>query len=80
MIKQYSGGQAVETCIDWDDLDGSDTEQGLSVLCRRVLDADAGAAEYGLRLPGVVIAPDRGDRHRHACLRALALFGDGDAR
>ena len=30
---------------------------------------------YGLRLPGCELAPDHGDAHREACLRALALFG-----
>jgi uncharacterized protein (DUF58 family) len=30
---------------------------------------------YGLRLPGVEIAPGRGEAHRGACLQALALHG-----
>ena len=29
---------------------------------------------FGLRIPGVVIAPARGDAHRTRCLEALALF------
>jgi uncharacterized protein (DUF58 family) len=28
---------------------------------------------YGLRLPGLEIAPGRGEEHRAACLQALAL-------
>jgi uncharacterized protein (DUF58 family) len=38
-----------------------------------VLAADRAGAHYGLRLPGVEIAPGRGDAHRSACLQALAL-------
>jgi uncharacterized protein (DUF58 family) len=39
-----------------------------------VLDADAAHRAYGLRLPGIEIAPALGSAHRIACLRALALF------
>ena len=31
-------------------------------------------AFYGLRLPGVEIAPARGESHASACLQALALY------
>ena len=41
-------------------------------LCRWVLDAEHRGQVYGLRLPGVTIAPDRGADHRHRCLDALA--------
>jgi uncharacterized protein (DUF58 family) len=30
---------------------------------------------YGLRLPGLELAPDTGESHRLACLRELALYG-----
>jgi uncharacterized protein (DUF58 family) len=49
-------------------------EQTLSRLAGWVLAADRGGAHYGLRLPGVEIAPARGDVHRAACLQALALY------
>jgi len=29
---------------------------------------------YGLRLPGLELAPDAGEPHRLNCLRALALY------
>ena len=38
-----------------------------------VLAADARQLEYGLRLPGLEIAPDSGAAHKLRCLRALAL-------
>ena len=49
-------------------------EQQLSRLAGWVLAAERSGAHYGLRLPGVEIAPSRGDVHRAACLQALALY------
>jgi uncharacterized protein (DUF58 family) len=40
-----------------------------------VVDAEENGDRYGLELPGVHIAPDRGTEHRHKCLAALALYG-----
>jgi uncharacterized protein (DUF58 family) len=39
-----------------------------------VLSAERNGAYYGLRLPGIEIAPARGDAHAAACLKALALY------
>jgi uncharacterized protein (DUF58 family) len=39
-----------------------------------VLAADRAQVRYGLRLPGVELAPDAGDAHRRACLEQLALW------
>jgi uncharacterized protein (DUF58 family) len=60
--------------LDWNDV-GGDLEQRLSKLCYWVLEASKGPDEYGLRLPGKVIAPGRGDDHRQMLLRHLALYG-----
>ena len=38
-----------------------------------VLQADRLGLDYGLRLPGVEIAPNNGPVHRRRCLEALAL-------
>ena len=54
---------------DWLDfrvLDGLDTEERLSQLCRWLLDADTAGRPYGLILPGTRIAPGRGIPHRLA--------------
>ena len=48
-------------------------EQKLSRLCAWVLLADAQELRYGLRLPGLDIAPGSGEVHKKACLQALAL-------
>jgi uncharacterized protein (DUF58 family) len=72
--KQFGGGYQALVWLDWDALPEFDTEARLSVLARWVLEGEAGGAHYGLRLPGIVIAPDHGEAHEHACLKALALF------
>lgn len=73
--KLFVEEQGGEVWLDWDDHDGLGIEDRLSRLCRAVLNADQRRLRYGLRLPGVRIAPGHGDRHRHTCLEALALFG-----
>ncbi|MBI3570912.1 MAG: DUF58 domain-containing protein [Gammaproteobacteria bacterium] len=72
--KQFGGGYQPLVWLDWDTLEGLDTEARLSVLCRWVLDADAAGMHYGLRLPDATITPDHGEAHQHRCLRALALL------
>lgn len=51
----------------------NDPEARLSRLAAWVLQADRLGLDYGLRLPGVEIAPDTGAAHRRNCLEALAL-------
>ena len=46
----------------------------LSRLCAWVLAAERQNLRYGLRLPGLDIAPASGDAHQRACLSALALY------
>jgi len=60
--------------LDWNLVNG-DQEQRLSKLCYWVLEAAKGPDEYGLRLPGIAIAPGRGEEHRQVLLRQLALYG-----
>lgn len=60
--------------LDWNDVSG-DMEQRLSKLCYWVLEAAKGPDDYGLRLPGIAIAPGHGDEHRQSLLRQLAFFG-----
>jgi uncharacterized protein (DUF58 family) len=76
LTKQFSGEAAAELWLDWNHLPGGlGVEQRLSRLAGWVLAADRGAQPYGLRLPGTQVGPGRGDRHRAACLQALALHG-----
>jgi uncharacterized protein (DUF58 family) len=71
-VRSYSGLAADPEWLDWSSLDRLDTEARLSQLCRWVLDSEASQRTYGLRIPGTEIMPSRGERHRLACLRALA--------
>ena len=75
--KQYAGTDVVSHIFDWDSLAGLDPEARLSQLCRWVLDAHERGEAFGLRLPGMSIAPNLGPLHRQHCLTALALFEPG---
>lgn len=77
LTKQFTGRAESQLWLDWDALAGLDTEARLSRLTRWVLDAEAAALNYGLRLPHLTLDPGHGDAHRERCLEALALFGLG---
>jgi len=75
LTKQFSGAAGVELWLDWAGIAGApDLEQRLSRLAGWVLAAERAGAAYGLRLPGMELAPDRGEAHLSACLQALALY------
>lgn len=78
--KQYAGTDVVSHVFDWDSLAGLGTEERLAQLCRWVLDAHERGEAFGLRLPGLSVAPNVGPLHRLHCLTGLALFDAGDAR
>lgn len=75
LTKQFTGEAAAELWLDWALLPPIDVEQRLSRLAGWVLEAERAGVQYGLRLPGIEIAPGRGEAHRSACLQALALYG-----
>jgi uncharacterized protein (DUF58 family) len=75
LTKQFTGEAAAQLWLDWRLLSAlAGLEQRLSRLAGWVLAAERAGAFYGLRLPGVEIAPARGDSHAAACLQALALY------
>ncbi len=75
LTKQFSGEATAELWLDWAGLPTAlGVEERLSRLAGWVLAAERAGARYGLRLPGVELAPERGDAHRAACLQALALW------
>jgi uncharacterized protein (DUF58 family) len=73
--KQFSGTAAPALWLDWTMLPGMDVETRLSVLTRWVLDAESAGLSWGLRLPDEEIPQAHGPDHTHACLKALALYG-----
>ena len=75
LTKQFSGEAAAELWLDWRLVPAAlGVEARLSRLAGWVLAADRTGQPYGLRLPDSELAPGRGDRHRAACLQALALY------
>ncbi len=74
LTKEFNATASSELWLDFDDARGADVEARLSMLCHWVLQAERFGQSYGLRLPGVAIAPARGDAHRTRCLEALALW------
>lgn len=73
--KQFTAQQSAAIQIDWEQILEKDLETRLSRVCHNVLEAHNRRLTYGLRLPGVEIPADRGEAHKHECLRALARFG-----
>jgi uncharacterized protein (DUF58 family) len=73
--KQHTAYADRSVWLDWDLFAGLGVEQRLSHLCYWALEFDANKEEYGLRLPGLTIEPDVGERHRDRILKELALYG-----
>src|SRR5258706_129746 len=74
LTKEFSAMASSELWIDWEEARAADLESRLSVLAHWVLQAESFGQSYGLRIPGTVVPPNRGDLHRARCLEALALF------
>ena len=77
LTKQFGGDRSEELWFDWTSLPEVPLEQRLSILTRWILLAEREGKTYGLRLPSLVLEPDRGGLHRHQCLQALAEFNTG---
>ncbi|MDC0361980.1 DUF58 domain-containing protein [Halioglobus sp.] len=75
LTKQYTAYADRSVWLDWEQFPGAGVEQRLSHLCYWALAFEDQSEEYGLRLPGVVIQPASGEKHRDRVLKELALFG-----
>jgi uncharacterized protein (DUF58 family) len=75
LVKEYSAMGSELRIFDFNRLENLGTEARLEQLSRWIVDAEEHGDRYGLELPGVHIAPDRGTDHRHKCLAALAVHG-----
>ncbi|WP_116363979.1 DUF58 domain-containing protein [Parahaliea mediterranea] len=73
--KLYAAHAQSDRWLSWEAFAGLGTEQRLSHLCYWALDFERRREAFGLRLPGVEIAPGSGDGHRDQVLTALALHG-----
>ncbi|RMG31754.1 MAG: DUF58 domain-containing protein [Gammaproteobacteria bacterium] len=73
LAKVFSSGTREECWLDLAQAPERDPEARLSRLCAWVLEAERRGLPAGLRLPGTLIPPGTGERHRLRCLEALAL-------
>ena len=74
LTKEFGTTRSRDCWLDFNLAPEAETEARLQRLCRWVLEAERDGLRYGLRLPGLEVAPARGDRHRDRCLAALATF------
>jgi uncharacterized protein (DUF58 family) len=78
--KHFDGGAHQQLVLDFALLPASlDLELRLSRMTRWVLEAEQRALPYAFRLGATRFDAALGAAHRAACLRALALYGDGSA-
>jgi len=81
VVVEYHSGVSDNLVVDWRALPpGLGTERRIALLARQLLDADAAGYNYALRLPGQQTATAGGERHRHECLRRLALYPAGTGK
>jgi uncharacterized protein (DUF58 family) len=79
--KHFEGGAREELVLDFAALPARlDLETRLSRMTRWVLDAESRALPYAFRLGAEQFEAAGGVAHQAACLRALALYGSGEAR
>lgn len=77
-VKDFRALAGGECLLDLERMHGS-LEERLSWLCQGVLTLTEAGRPFELRLGGLRLGPAAGHVHRDACLRALALYGLGDA-
>ncbi len=74
-LKQFVDYVDNKIWLDWDMFYGFDTEERLSRLCYCVIQLSKTGNVFGMRIPGIEYAPNRGPEHRKKLLRTLARFG-----
>ena len=72
LSRDFGLPSAAELWLDASRCGLADEEARRARLCAWVLQAEAQGLRYGLRLPGLEIAPDHGPAQRRRCLEALA--------
>lgn len=77
LIKEYASTMDQKVWLRWEMFSGLDTEARLSRLCWCAIRLDETGLDFGLEIPGVTIAPAKGEVHYRKVLEALALYGEG---
>ncbi len=70
----FSSEQSSDIHLDWQSCSDLTVENKISQLCFWVLSCEEKGQSYGLRLPGVELAPNKGRKHQADCLERLALY------
>ena len=78
VVKRYASYVEPRLWFDFAEVHG-DIEEKLSRLTGLALRATQSEREFGLRLPGIEIAPGVGQKHLERVLTELALYGTEDA-
>lgn len=76
LVKTYQSPAAHHRTFDLATVPGAELEARLEQLSAWIMAAHARGELYGLTLGPLTLAPESGIKHREACLRALALFGE----
>ena len=71
---QFNADQSATIMLDWKTCEHLPVESRLSQLCYWVNHCEDNGYIYGLQIPTADISPSHGQRHQHACLKALALY------
>jgi uncharacterized protein (DUF58 family) len=74
LVKEFVSSSIHDCWIDYDRFPGVPLEQRLSLMCGHIISFEQAGQRYGLRLPGIILEPNHGETHYHACLKALALW------
>lgn len=77
LVKQFRGAEGDPCALTWEGAPGTGPEEKIAQLTRWCLDAHAQSRSFSLTIPGAHIPLSRGERHLHACLKALALIEVG---
>ena len=73
--KSFVDYESHDIWLDWQNLNISGTEARLSHLSAMIIAFHESQKQYGLRIPGKEIQPNKGEAHKVRCLTALALYG-----
>ena len=72
--KEFSQNLSQENWLDFDTVPAKTIEEKLSIMAFWVLNFYHEDENFGLSLPGLSIAPEKGFQHRTRCLEALASY------
>jgi uncharacterized protein (DUF58 family) len=77
IIRSHEQGTRDSIWLTWRLYDVANIEKKLQHLCFDILDLHRKQQVYGLDIPGALISPSMGERHKYECLKVLALFSLG---